>query len=169
MNESILLAIDDTTRELLDAIAQFSDDQFNKVPFVGSWTAGQVAEHLLKAESGIPVLWGGKNKRTERAVDEYVATIRSIFLDYTTKLRSPEFIVPSDLPKVKTEMYGQLKSNRSTIRAMAEQIDLTLTYTKFPFPNMGELTGIEWATFIICHSRRHIRQLKNINHELNQV
>ena len=45
------------TRELLLAVLDgFKPERLNKVPFEGSWTPGQVAEHITKAQAGTPAL-----------------------------------------------------------------------------------------------------------------
>jgi len=162
MQQDILNAIDETTDQLLAQIALFSQEQFNKIPFEGSWTAAQVAEHIYKSEAGIPKLWQGNSIATTRPADEKVGILKSIFLDYTTKLKSPDFILPSDGVQRVEKLYDAIQSNRAIIRDLAAIIDLNLTFTGAAFPQLGELTGIEWATFLICHSKRHTLQLQHI-------
>ncbi|MBL0741203.1 DinB family protein [Chryseolinea lacunae] len=167
MKRELLILLDTTTHDLLHVLASFTPQQFNTVPFEGSWTPGQVAEHVYKSEAGIPKLWSGRVIPTLRKPDEKADTLKSIFLDYTIKMESPEFILPSNTPKDKDTLINQLRTNRFAIRHLAETIDLTLTFPDFPFPTFGELTGIEWATFVVCHAKRHTRQLQNLHRVLN--
>ena len=162
MEKAILVAIDETTNDLLHTISLFTPEQFNTIPFEGSWTAAQVAEHIYKSESGLPTVWKSRTVAAERAPDEKAPIIRSIFLDFTTKLKSPDFILPSNEPQEKETLYNAIKSNREEISKLAASTDLTKTFPDFPFPTIGELTGLVWATFIVCHSKRHTFQLKNI-------
>ncbi|MGC4103555.1 DinB family protein [Ferruginibacter sp.] len=162
MEKAILVAIDETTNELLQTIALFNDEQFNRIPFEGSWTAGQVAEHIYKSEYGIPMVWQSRGVPAGRPADEKAATIRSIFLDFTIKMQSPGFILPTDEPKEQAVLYDTIKINRDSIASLAGSIDLNTLFPDIPFPQIGELTGLEWATFLVCHSKRHTRQLKNI-------
>jgi hypothetical protein len=162
MNDNFYTELDETTEDLLGTISFFSPEQFNTIPFEGSWTAGQVAEHLLKSESGIPKILRGNTRPTDRPPGEKVETIRSIFLDYTTKLKSPDFILPSNEAKDKEIILGKFKAKMAEIRKMMDTVDLSQTFTDFPFPQLGELTGWEWVCFAICHAKRHTRQLKNI-------
>lgn len=166
MNNDILVMLDENTNELLKSVALFTPEQFNKVPFEGSWTAAQVAEHLLKSESNVPDVWNGNTEITQRDPEEKSAILRNIFLDFSTKIKSPEFILPSDKWQEPDSLYNALKENRSKIRNLVEEKDLTLTFTDFSFPQLGELTGMEWATFVICHAIRHTRQLNNIYKEI---
>jgi hypothetical protein len=162
MKNKILADIQETTHDLLDVISKFTQEEFNQVPFEGSWTPGQVVDHLAKAEAGMPAVWQGRTQPTERAADEKVPILEKIFLDFSTKLKSPPFILPSNEPLDKQALYNSVKNTRVKIEELAATIDLSLTYMDFSFPAIGELTGIEGAVFIISHSKRHIRQLRNM-------
>jgi len=162
MEKNILEQFDNTTIDLLETINLFSKDQFNKVPFEGSWTAGQVCEHLFKAESGLPRILKSNSQKTDRNPGEKIMMIESIFLDFSKKLQSPDFIIPSSEPKDKDVLNLSMQLNRQEIKELLKSTDLTLTFPDYPFPQLGEFTGLEWLTFTICHSKRHTRQLKNI-------
>jgi hypothetical protein len=161
-HDEIINGLHETTRNLLEIVSQFTQDQFNTIPYEGSWTAGQVAEHVFKSESGVPTLLNGNSKPTVRPPDQHVSIIRDTFLDFITKMKSPEFIIPTADIKDKMELYESLKRNRSVTIELAGSIDLSRTFYDFPLPGIGEMTGLEWLTFINCHSQRHIFQLKNI-------
>jgi hypothetical protein len=158
----LLKELDITTRELLQTIDAFKPEQFNTVPFKGSWTAGQVSEHLLKSIEGLPALMASTTKPAERQADEKVAAIESIFLDFDVKMKSPDFIIPSDGPHDKGALLHEFRSAIDEIIHKAHTMDLTLTCMDFPFPEIGELTRWEWICFAICHARRHTHQMKNI-------
>lgn len=161
--EDFIKEFDQTTNDLLNTIASFSQEEFNAIPFEGSWTAAQVTEHLLKSESRMPALFKSNSRpTTERKPDEKTAMIESIFLDFNTRLQSPEFILPSNEWKEKEALFNALKTTRTDIRSVIETVDLSRTFTDFPFPQIGELTGWEWICFLTCHAKRHIRQMKNI-------
>lgn len=162
MKNKILTGLQETTHDLLDVISKFTQEEFNRVPFEGSWTPGQVADHIAKAEAGMPAVWQGKTQPTERAADEKVPILEKIFLDFSTKLKSPDFILPSNETLDKETLYRSIKNNRAKIEELAATIDLSLTYTDFSFPTIGALTGIEGAVFITVHSKRHIHQLRNM-------
>ncbi|MDQ6762521.1 MAG: DinB family protein [Bacteroidota bacterium] len=166
--DEILSGLDETSNDLFQTIALFTQDQFNKVPFQNSWTAAQVAEHIFKSEKGIPVVLKGKNRPTERQPGEKVEKIKSIFLDYDLKMKSPESVFPSNEKHDKEQMAASLKANREEIVKVASTLDLKQTFYDFEFPTLGEFTGIEWLTFITCHTKRHTHQMKNIYSKLNE-
>ena len=159
---SILSEVKQTGIELIETIAAFTDEDLNRVPFKGSWTAGQVAEHLLKSESGLPLILRGTSRPTEGSPDENVEEIRNTFLDFKTKMQSPEIILPTAGTKNKEKLVCALEANRRLILELASTTDLTRTFTTYPFPGIGMLTGREWLCFLVCHTIRHIRQMKNI-------
>jgi len=167
--EKILTYLRSTTKELVESLSSFSDQQINISPEEGSWTAGQVAEHLYKSESNIPKVLNGNSKQTERDPFEKTVLIETVFLDYTKKLQSPEFILPTAAPKSKDHFLNAFETTRKELRNVITTVDLARTFTDFPFPQMGEFTGWEWICFAVAHSKRHIRQMKIIAEKLKGV
>lgn len=165
---TLLKELDIAARDVLESIARFSQVQFNKVPFAGSWTAGQVADHLLQSIGGIPALMEGNTRPTpERKGDEKVLTIETIFLDYDTKMQSPDFILPGPGPHDRNEALHGFRTSLDEMAAKARTLDLSMSCTDFAFPGEGELTRWEWISFAICHTKRHTRQLNNIYEHLS--
>lgn len=160
--QQLLLELEQSEREFCAALAAFRPDQVNQVPFEGSWTAGQVAEHILLAETGIPQTVLGSTQETDRPIAQYEPVIESIFLDFTAKYPAPEPIVPSSGPHDGQQLLEAFKTGRAAIREVAANEDLTLTCTDFEFPQIANLTRWEWLRFVVCHSKRHARQLRNI-------
>ena len=163
LNQKELLdSLADTSLELVQSLSLFSEEELNTVPFAGSWTAGQVGEHLLKAASGITKILLGNSQPTQRLPDEKVTSIESIFLDFTKKARSAQAIWPSDEPKEKKKIIDALNATMNEIRQTAGSMDLSEICMDFPFPTLGEMTRWEWVTFVICHTKKHIYQIENI-------
>ncbi len=66
--------IEETFSRLTAAISKFSEKQFSTpFPFEGSWTAGQVAEHIIKSIGGMP---DQKTQPSDRAHNEKIEAIR---------------------------------------------------------------------------------------------
>ncbi|MBS1522679.1 MAG: DinB family protein [Bacteroidetes bacterium] len=149
-------------QEFLKALDLFGQDNINAVPFEGSWTGGQVAEHILKSVSGILETVNASSKPTERNPEEHVKMLGEIFLNMDIKMKSPDFIIPSDSPKDKSFLQASLAKTFDGIEEAAGEDNLTETCTTFEMPTLGLLTRIEWIQFAGFHTRRHTRQLKNI-------
>lgn len=160
--KELLSSFDDTTAKLLHALSLFNEEELNTVPFEGSWTAGQVGEHLLKSGSGLTQILLGNTEPAKRPVDEKVKAIESIFLDFTKKARSAKAIWPSNEPKEKKKLISALKESMDEIRQTADSLNLSQTCMDFPFPTLGEFTRWEWISFVICHTIRHTYQIENI-------
>lgn len=162
-DQELFTEVDEATRKLLHAASVFNDRNFNVVPFAGSWTAGQVAEHVFKSESGVPDILLGNTSRARRDPQEHIPQLRAVFLDFATKMKSPRFILPSDEPKDRKKMIGDLEATKEWISRVVREIDLTRVCEDFLFPGVGALTGLELISFTNYHSLRHAHQLNNIH------
>jgi hypothetical protein len=160
--------IKSTFEELYATISAFNDSQIDVVPFSGSWTPGQVAEHIIKSISGIPNLCDGSTKVSHRAADEKTEAIRKLFLDFTQKFQSPDFIVPIETQHNKANILHALKRTEGNFLNVARTHDLSLICLDFELFGFGHLTKLELLDFGLTHTQRHIRQLKNIFHHLTQ-
>lgn len=160
MNDEVLKEFKDTQAELLTVVSSFTHDQFNEVPFEGSWTAGQVTRHILLFSSSAGIL-RGPVKKTLRQPDEHVAKLKSMFLDFSTKMSSPKFIIPEKKDYTKDQLLSSLQKTGAEIKEIIKTTDLSETCLSTP-PELGELTRLELIRFISFHTKRHINQLKNI-------
>lgn len=165
--EQLINVLEDTSEDLLKTLSGYSAEQINSLPFEGSWTAGQVTEHVLKSLSGTPEILLGSTKATERPADAKAGTLQAIFMDFTSKMQSPDFILPSAEPKEKEALINSIQKVMTEMTRIAGVVDLSETCTSFALPQMGELTRYEWIWFAVCHTKRHINQLKNIHEKLS--
>lgn len=167
MATEIATELAQTREAFLQALSLFDQDNFNTIPFEGSWTAGQVAEHVFKSVDGTPALLRADAEQTERDPALNVPHLRAMFLDYETKMKSPPFILPSDAPKNLASLTQALDGKLSAIIDAAKAIDLTLTIVNFEFPGSGPLTRLEMVNFMSVHTQRHTHQLKEIRKHLH--
>jgi len=163
--EELLSEIGTTFQAWNDALDAFTQEQFNRIPFAGSWTPGQVAEHILKSVSGLP------DTRTEgsgRPYDEKVQPLAGIFLDFSIKLQSPDFVRPGHLPQDKAEVLEVFRRKQARLETKTATLDLTRICLDAEFPTMGLLTRYEWIRFYLFHMQRHTWQLQNIWRAMNK-
>jgi len=147
-------------------LSTFNQVKTNKVPFEGSWTAGQVGDHLLKSYAIIETL-NAEVKETRRAPDLKVKEIKTFLLDFELKMKSPEFIIPESTPINKDALLNSLEHRISQLIKSVNTLDLSKTCVSFILPELGEMTRTEWIYFVIYHTQRHIHQLKQIQKILN--
>ena len=151
-----------TAADLGLLIGSLDQDQIDQIPFEGSWTAGQTAEHILKSASGLVNVVKGNTALAQRPPDEKVATLKGIFLNFDTKMKSPDFIVPTETVHPKAALLNDVNTTFDAIAAAADSLDPTALCLEFELPNMGKLTRLEWCTFVLTHTQRHVHQLSNI-------
>src|SRR6185369_7695715 len=150
---------DNITSELVELISSFSDEEINQIPFEGSWTAAQVADHVRKSNNGIAQALEMKGRVNERKADERVGELKEVFLDFETKLKSPQFILPAESSYNRKDLIERLERSIERIKRersnmnLSEIIDLTV---------LGTISKMELLHFVIYHTQRHIHQLKNI-------
>jgi hypothetical protein len=159
--KEIFTAFDSATTAFMEALSGLDQEQINRVPFEGSWTAAQVGRHLSLSYGVIDTL-KGEVRPTDRYPAEKRAVIESLFLDFNTKLKSPDFIIPEDRDYDKEELISELKGQIAAIREMIQTLDLSMTCMSFVLPAFGEFTRLEWVYFAACHTQRHARQILNI-------
>ena len=147
----------------IETVQSFDNASLNKIPFKGSWTAGQVAQHIIKSTDQLP----DKNvAATNRKEDEKVLDLKNLFLDYTLKMEAPDFIAPS-LKKYKIDIITQqLEDIKEKHLNSIKSKDLKLLCLEMELPTFGYLTRYEWLYFISIHTQRHSHQLENIMQHL---
>ena len=162
MEKQLINEIETTAHELLQVVDSFQQDEFNKIPFEGSWTPGQVTEHIFLSASGILNAVNGNTTPTQRDPHQMIAPLRDAFLNFNIKMQSPDFIIPSADPKDKHTLLQMTKDTWNGLAAAAQTGDLTATCLDFEMPTVGLLTRSEWLSFVVVHTQRHIWQLKKI-------
>lgn len=154
--------LESTFKQLHEVLSALTEKQLNQIPFEGSWTAAQVGDHLLRSY-GVAETLNGNTAKTERPVEANVQGLKDVFLNFETKLQSPEFILPSNEPINKNELLDQLEDKTAGILQTLNSTDLTETCLDFEMPGIGLMTRLEWAHFVLYHTQRHINQLKKIS------
>ena len=166
MKTEIQTKLDNTLTELIQLFSSIEQEQVNIIPFEGSWTAAQLAQHTIMSNSGFAEMINGPVKETQRKPDELVEKIKSDFLDFTIKMKSPDFVKPPMAYYKKEDLLNSLKNIKENIHHAIETTDLTKTCVTFELPGLGFLTRLEAAHFVLYHTQRHIHQLKNIFRKL---
>ena len=162
MTNTILAEFKNINNRFLHLLSSFTEEQFNIVPFEGSWTAAQVGDHVERSQFLVSGIMSSPTMPTQRDSQEKVETLKRIFLDFTTKLTSPEMILPSAEKMEKARIINNLTSIAGKVDEVINTVNLAEICTAFKLPNIGEMTGEEWAYFIIYHTQRHTHQLNNI-------
>lgn len=153
---------------LYQLISSFEEKDINRIPFENSWTPGQVTEHILKSISTVPQLCNGRTYPANRLWDEKIAAFEELFLNFNIKFESPDFILPSGGPHIRTKQLHILKETEASFIELTQTQDLSLLCLDFELPGSGLLTRYEWLRFALVHTQRHTHQLKNILNHFQQ-
>jgi hypothetical protein len=159
MKQQVVQEIEETFSRLNKAISKFSDKQFNTIPFEGSWTAGQVSEHIIKSISGIP---DRETQLTDRRYDERIEAIRKMFLDFNLKFKTAQPLEPEKSSHHVEETLKHLQRLKELHLHAANTKDLTALCLDMELPTFGHLTRYEWLRFMMVHALRHTIQIERI-------
>ena len=157
--KELFVSVDETAAGLMELLLPLSEEQINIIPFAGSWTAAQLATHVTKSNNAIVQAMDIEGKLPERKSTERVAELKKIFLDFSHKLKSPEFIVPMPGIYGKEKLLATLKKSNDQLKEKREQVNLSEV---IEFSAFGRITRLELLHFVLYHTQRHIHQLKNI-------
>lgn len=161
MTLSLEKEINDTFSNLGDRLFSFNNEQLNTVPFEGSWTGGQVVDHITRSFEGYSQLMNGPAARVDRAADEKVQPLRDLFLNLSVKFNAPDFIIPGSGPFDRDTQLARLDQLKDD---MLKSLSLTPgeELAGAELPGFKRLTRLEWQHFYVTHTERHSQQLKNI-------
>lgn len=159
----------ETFKDLNAILSSFSDEELNTIPFKGSWTPGQVVQHIIMGNSGYPELFAGKTQKTIRKYDENVKELEAIFLNFKTKMDAPDFLQPEIKKYNKNQLTLSLLTIESDLLNASDNYDLTVTCLDFNVPGFEDFTIYEWINFALVHSQRHTHQLNAIFKMLTKV
>lgn len=149
--------------QLQNVVASFKEADFNRIPFDGSWTAAQVAEHVLKSMTLIHQMLNGPAEQTVRTPEEHIPYLQEIMADMSVKTQSAPMLLPGDGPFSRTEIQERLTAGQNNFLTDIRQLDLSQTCTTFEFPGIGLMTRVEFISFTAFHVQRHCQQMKNIH------
>jgi uncharacterized damage-inducible protein DinB len=162
--KELFTQLDEITFEFVTLISSVNDKKIDVIPFEDSWTVAQLASHITKSNKAIAQALEMNGEPAKRNADERVEELKKIFLDYTIKFQSPEFILPTQTIYPKKEVIAKLENSVEQLKINRNKTDLTEVIN---LPAFGEITKFELLNFVVVHTTRHIHQLKKILRSLN--
>jgi uncharacterized protein YndB with AHSA1/START domain len=148
--------------ELLQTFAAFQEQDINRAPSEGSWTAAQVMEHLRIADGGVAKVVYAPAAKTSRRREEKAEILAQIFLNYDARYQAPDETRPAQKAYDKTELEKEISAILDKLITAAKTLDQDELVTVYELPKMGQMTRFEFLLFALYHTQRHTRQLKNI-------
>jgi hypothetical protein len=154
----------ETEQNLLEILAEFSEQQAHTTPSPDKWTALACAEHIFVVEVGVVRML---QQQTEPTAPEGTAsTINREKLDKflknrESKIQAPEIAMPKGRFKTLAEFRTAFVGKRAELYALLDKVNLT-DGVLIPHPLLGNMTKADWIYFIPRHTARHIEQLKEL-------
>lgn len=93
-----------------------------------------------------------KSKPAEREAGEMITELRKSFLDFSTKMKSPEFIVSEEGPYVKQDISGELNKSFEQFKENAANANVNEIVKGLP---LGAITKLEILHFALYHTEWH--------------
>ena len=157
--ESLIEVLEGTTSQLLEKAERFDEVEINEIPFPNSWTAAQVADHLTKSNNSIAKAMLLTGTTINRNPGARVEELQKVFLDFDSKLKSPDFILPSQDIYEKEVVITNLKWSVEKLIEVSIESELSEMINHRAF---GDITKFEILYFVYFHTLRHIHQLDKI-------
>ncbi|MXN91040.1 DinB family protein [Flavobacterium sp. Sd200] len=162
MPQQIVNQLETALGETITLLSGFDEKDLNTVPFEGSWTAAQVGRHLFKSQDGIDTLLAAATPAADRAPDARAEEFKKIFLDFSTKMKSPDFILPENKEFDKERLIQSLTDTKEKMVEAVQENDLTgIALLPDAHPLKGS-TKLEIVYFVTYHTMRHNHQIKKI-------
>ncbi len=155
----IITAIGDAVLQFTDLMSSVENDKINMVPYEGSWTAPQLLRHVSKSISGMAKAMHLDAKPTERNPGERIEELKTVFLDLSKKLKSPEFIIPEEGAYEKQFTIDDLNKSFNQFKDNANNVNLNEQVEGLP---LGPITKLEIMHFTLFHTQRHLHQMEKI-------
>lgn len=151
--------------ELVNLIAVQTESALKLIPGPEMWTAAQIADHITKSTFSIAKALEMKSEVTNRDPAQRVPELKKMFLDFTVKYKSPEFILPTQPTYEKALLITKLNTAFEQLQQRSNRVNLT---EMISHPAFGDVTKLELLYFVLFHTQRHLQQIKNTLTIVNQ-
>ncbi|MEO8763543.1 MAG: DinB family protein [Ginsengibacter sp.] len=155
----LLDQIDEVVSQLIELMFLVDENDVNTIPYQDGWTAGQLFEHVTKSTGSLAKAMKQEGAQADRDPGEHIENLKKIFLDFSSKMKAPEFIVPLQGWYEKSSSIQKLGGSFQQLRENAKNTDLTVIIKGTP---LGDATKWEMLHFILYHTQRHLHQMKKI-------
>lgn len=148
--------------EFKKLIESFSDNQFFKSPKTDMWSAAEIAEHVILSDHEMYKSVTGRTSETERAPDLYTDQLKAVFLNFDSKMKSPDFIIPKGKFKTKHATLKAFDEVVMKLQDAANNLDLSKTCEEIVVQEFKGSTRLEVLYFTVVHTQRHAHQMNKL-------
>jgi DinB superfamily len=157
--KELLASIHSPISGMLDLMSELDSKKVNTVPYKDSWTAGMLFRHVSKSLNAMSKAMRMDGKPAGRDEGEKIPELKKTFLDFSSKMKSPEFIVPENGPYEKQAIFEELNNAFGHLKQSTTHAELPELVEGLP---LGPITKLEILHFVLYHTQRHLNQMKKI-------
>jgi hypothetical protein len=158
----------DSETEFLRSIENVSEAQWRFKPAPEKWSVGEVAEHIVLAESLLfanveKAMASNANPAWQEQTKGKTEFLERVLLNRNGKAQAPEAIVPTGKLS-RDEVIAQFKAVRAKTTNFVRTTDLSLKdhTAEHPFKIFGTLNAYQWLIYIPLHNLRHDQQIAEV-------
>ena len=156
-----------TKAALVSKVEALSDEQWNYKPSPDVWSAAEISEHILKAESVVLKRVGNTDNMERKpelmaSIDEKSEEMIAFIVARETKLSAPEPVAPTKSFASPEAFISAFEKRRSETADYVRSLDKPVKSYYEVFGPIGEVNGYHWLLFISAHTERHIKQLDEV-------
>ncbi|MEO7046718.1 MAG: DinB family protein, partial [Ferruginibacter sp.] len=144
-----LSSITEAITQLTKLMSSVDEDKINTIPYEGSWSALQLLMHVAKSIDAMSNALQIDGKPTERDPGERIEELKKVFLNFSNKLQSPEFIIPEAGIYERQPTIDKLNDAFALLRENVETANLNQLVEGLPF---GPVTKLEIIYFTLFHT-----------------
>lgn len=144
-----------------ESVNGLTDDQLNQVVEEGTWSIAQVLEHLYLIEQ---LVVDGIQKKLKEEEDKIVK-LRPVHLtvDRSIKVQAPPALVPTNNFQTMEQLKNKLSQSRKSLLLLLDPVNEEVLAKKaMHHPVFGELSLVQWISFVGFHEQRHLSQIEEI-------
>lgn len=155
-----------------EAVDSYNDTDFALAPAAGSWSAGQVCQHLIGSTRRIFVVIrkcqsGPANEhevKTEAGERAFATNILS-----ETKVKMPLAVQATpEQPESRAWVKKEFKEIEENFNHLCDLVSQSISTGKEKHPVLGYLNAGEWLQSVEMHFRHHLKQKEEIDAFLRQ-
>lgn len=160
---SLLADVQAVHEKLIQLLQQFTPEAFVRRPNSESWSAAEVAEHLLIINKNLNyVMQADGSVIPDRAPDKKLSGLKEALANRANKFEAPENVRPTGTVHDQQELIACLQKQLQVLKQIIQEKELKEQCEVYAHPRVGRLTRLEWSYFIVYHTQRHCQQLEDI-------
>ncbi len=163
--ENVIQHLERANSALAAAVTGLSPSQLNFKQAEDRWSVAEIMEHTAAVATRVSVGVLGKlaeGPAWEPGADprQIDARILAIVPDRTTRITAPPVLAPTGQLTVPQALEQLDRVRTSLIEMLHTRQDLR-SHTA-PHPIMGPMDGYNWILAVVCHTERHLDQIREV-------